>query len=75
MIIDQTYEMRQSCVQFEFISNHDNPFGNIEAFIFKPSQRGEYQFLISLLLSVTAPHDGIFQVGVVEEQLMIIIMS
>ncbi len=67
--------MRQACVQFECISNNDNPFNNIEAFICEPFQRSEYQFSISLLLSMTTSHDGIFQVGVIDEQLMIVIIS
>ncbi len=67
--------MRQACVQFECISTNDNPFNNIETFICKPSQRSEYQFLVSLLLNMTPSHDGILQVGVMDEQLMIMIMS
>ncbi len=68
-------EMRQAWVQFECISNNDDPFNNIETFICKPSQRSEYQFSISLLLNVTTSHDGNLQVGVVDEQLTIMIMS
>ena len=31
--------MRQACVQFDCISNNDNPFNNIKPFIFKPLQK------------------------------------
>ncbi len=68
--------MRQACVQFDCISNNDNPFNNIETFIFKPVQKEQVPILsITLLLSVITSHDGIFQVGVVEKQVMIMIMT
>jgi hypothetical protein len=67
--------MRQACVQFECISNIDNPFNNVKPFIFKPVQKERVFVYVSLLLSMITSHDGNFQVGVVEEQVMITIMT
>ncbi len=37
--------MRQACVQFDCISNNDNPVTNIETFIFKPFQKRQEPIL------------------------------
>jgi len=46
--------MRQACVQFECISNIDNPFNNIETFIFKPFQKR--QVLIVSIIAAWRDH-------------------
>ncbi len=54
-IIYQTYEMRQACVPFECISNNDNPFCNIGAFIFKPLSKRR----VPVLSIIAAQRDNI----------------
>ncbi len=47
--------MRQACVRFECISNNDNPFCNIDAFIFKPLSKRR----VPVLSIIAAQRDNI----------------
>ena len=79
MFIDQTLAMKQTCVQLNVFQINDNPFDNsmklLYANPFKEASTSFDYHCCSTRQHVSWRHHGNLQVGVTDDQLMIMIMS
>ena len=79
MIIDQTLAMKQTCVQLNVFQINDNPFDNsmklLFANAFKEASTSFNYHCCSTRQHASWRHHGNLQVGVTDDQLMIMIMS